>query len=60
VQQLAAFYLKHRGRFEAVVVGRADSSFPMNRPAVRFDGLTLSELATPWPHAQSDALGYFL
>jgi hypothetical protein len=60
VQQLAAFYLKHRGPFEAILDGRADPSLPMNRPAVRFDGLTLSELSTPWPHAQNDALGYFL
>jgi hypothetical protein len=60
VQQLAAFYLKYRGRFEAILAGRVDPRSPMNRPAVRFDGLTLAELATPWPHAQNDALGYFL
>jgi phosphorylase kinase alpha/beta subunit len=60
VHQLAAFYLKYRGRFEAILDGRADPRLPMNRPAVRFDGLTLAELATPWPHAQNDALGYFL
>jgi hypothetical protein len=60
VQQLAAFYLKYRRRFEAILDGRADPSLPMNRPSVRFDGLTLSELSTLWPHAQNDALGYFL
>jgi phosphorylase kinase alpha/beta subunit len=60
VRQLAAFYLKHRKRFEAIVEGRADPSLPMNRPAVRFDGLHLTELPSKWPHAQNDALGYFL
>jgi hypothetical protein len=60
VQQLAAFYLKYRRRFEAILDGRADPSLPMNRPSVRFDGLTLSELSTPWLHAQNDALSYFL
>jgi phosphorylase kinase alpha/beta subunit len=32
----------------------------MNRPRVRFDGLTLDELPARWAHAQNDALGYFL
>jgi phosphorylase kinase alpha/beta subunit len=32
----------------------------MNRPHIRFDGVTLSELDQQWPHAQNDALGYFL
>jgi hypothetical protein len=40
VQQLAAFYRKCRGRFEAILDGRADPGLPMNRPPVRFDGLT--------------------
>lgn len=60
VQQLAAFYLKYRGRFEAILEGHADSNSPMNRPAVRFDGVNLAELPTRWPQAQNDALGYFL
>jgi phosphorylase kinase alpha/beta subunit len=60
LRQLAAFYLKHRNRFETIVEGRADPNLPRNRPAVRFDGLKLSELPSEWPHAQNDALGYFL
>ena len=60
LQQLAAFHLNHRVRFETIVDGRSDPGLPMNRPQVRFDGLTLSELPVPWPHAQNDALGYFL
>jgi hypothetical protein len=33
----------------------------MSRPHVRFDGTTLSEIrGERWPHAQNDALGYFL
>lgn len=32
-----------------------------NRPHVRFDGRTLSEIGDErWAHAQNDALGYFL
>jgi Glycosyl hydrolases family 15 len=57
VQQLAAFYLRYRGRFEAILDGRVDLSSPMNRPAVRFDGLAFAELPEQWPHAQNDALG---
>ena len=32
----------------------------MNRPHVRFNGLTLEENPERWSHAQNDALGYFL
>ena len=60
VEALASFYIKYRSRFEQIVEARADAKAPMNRPHVRFDGLTLSENATGWAHAQNDALGYFL
>ena len=37
------------------------SSGLANRPHVRFDGRTLSEIGDQrWAHAQNDALGYFL
>ena len=41
---------------------RADGSQDVaNRPHVRFDGHTLSEIGDQrWAHAQNDALGYFL
>jgi phosphorylase kinase alpha/beta subunit len=57
---LAAFYRRHRRRFSDIVAGRADPAEAMNRPHVRFDGARLAELPEPWPHAQNDALGYFL
>jgi glycosyl hydrolase family 15 len=60
VQKLAEFYRNCRSSFEAIVDGRADPNLPMNRPPVRFDGVNLVELSTPWAQAQNDALGYFL
>lgn len=60
VETLASFFLKQRDRFEAIIEGRADPSAPMNRPQVRFNGMTLGEIKTGWSHAQNDALGYFL
>lgn len=57
---LAAFYGAHRARMERIVSGEADPGLPMNRPHVRFDGYALAENPSVWPHAQNDALGYFL
>ncbi|MEW4527838.1 glycoside hydrolase family 15 protein [Maioricimonas sp. JC845] len=54
------FYARHRRRIADVIEGRTDAGDPMNRPHVRFDGMTLSELDERWPHAQNDAIGYFL
>jgi len=54
------YFLKHRSRFENIVFGKSDFNNPMERPHVRFDGETLSELGQKWAHAQNDALGYFL
>ena len=47
-------------RFEAVIADPRRAADPMNRPHVRFDGENLAELGGRWPHAQNDALGYFL
>jgi phosphorylase kinase alpha/beta subunit len=58
--QLAEFYRRHRERFVAIIEGRTDPSLPANRPPVRFDGIKLAELPVSWPHAQNDALGYFV
>jgi phosphorylase kinase alpha/beta subunit len=42
-------------------MGIADPAQPANRPHIRFDGQTLQELPDQqWPHAQNDALGYFV
>ena len=58
---LLAFYGKHRHRFDANALRAAADGDVMSRPHVRFDGTTLSEIrGERWPHAQNDALGYFL
>ena len=59
-RSLMAFFLKHRNRFTEIIEGRADPSDPMNRPHIRFEGDSLSELNEKWSHAQNDALGAFL
>lgn len=60
IKTLARYFLKHKERFEAIIGGAADSNDPMNRPHIRFDGETLSEINQKWAHAENDALGYFL
>ncbi len=47
-------------RFEKMIRGESDPSSVMDRPHVRFDGFTLSDIDQTWAHAQNDALGYFL
>ncbi len=59
-QSLAEFFSKTGVRFDDIIAGRVDRDDPMNRVHVRFDGATLSELPERWPHAQNDALGYFV
>ena len=60
-QTLLVYFHKHRRRLQDVVVGIADPAQPANRPHIRFDGQTLQELPDEqWPHAQNDALGYFV
>jgi phosphorylase kinase alpha/beta subunit len=60
IEAIAAFYKKHSWRFEAIIDGQVDPNVPMNRPHIKFDGFNLAEIPEPWPHAQNDALGYFL
>lgn len=60
IRSLTAFYTKYRHRFTDVIDGKVDSSDPMHRPHIRFDGTNLTENAEKWAHAQNDALGYFL
>jgi phosphorylase kinase alpha/beta subunit len=57
---LLQFFDRHRHRFEDVIRGAVDPADAMRRPHIRFDGRTLAELPERWPHAQNDALGYFL
>ncbi len=60
VRSLLAFFQKHSWRFAETISGTLDHRQPMNRPHIRFEGRTLSEIDQQWPHAQNDALGYFL
>ncbi len=57
---LLAYFDKYRHRFEDIITHRVNPSDPMNRPHVRFEGQGLAEICEKWPHAQNDALGYFL
>ncbi len=60
VEALLTFYEKSRQKFVDIIEGRTDPSDPMNRPHIRFDGETLTEIDVRWAHAQNDALGYTL
>jgi phosphorylase kinase alpha/beta subunit len=56
-----AFFGRYRHRFDDIISGAADPCHVANRPHVRFDGRSLSEISGGrWAHAQNDALGYFL
>jgi phosphorylase kinase alpha/beta subunit len=57
---LCTFFAKQLNRFQAIIQNPARASDPMNRPHIRFEGATLEEIKKKWPHAQNDALGYFL
>jgi len=57
---LARFFSNHLFRFDDIIAGAVQRNAPMNRPHVRFDGASLSELPEKWSHAQNDALGYFV
>ena len=60
-QTLLVYFHRHRRRLQDIVVGIADPADPARRPHIRFDGQTLQELPEEkWPHAQNDALGYFV
>jgi phosphorylase kinase alpha/beta subunit len=60
VSALMTYFKKHQQRFCDIIESRVDPQIPMNRPHVRFDGNSLEDFAQDWPHAQNDALGYFL
>lgn len=58
---LIKFFSDHRYRFEAIISGAVSPQEVAKRPHVRFDGHSLKEVSNEqWPHAQNDALGYFL
>ena len=58
---LLMFYSRHRHRFEDIIADNQRAQIVSLRPHVRFDGDRLEEISSEsWPHAQNDALGYFL
>ena len=57
---LMVHFQHQRSRFEAIVTGAISPKVLYQRPAIKFIGETLAPLSDPWPHAQNDALGYFL
>ncbi len=61
VRALVTFFSRYLYRFDGIISGEVDPQDVSRRPQVRFDGVSLSEIAgEPWAHAQNDALGYFL
>jgi phosphorylase kinase alpha/beta subunit len=57
---LMCFFQRQRHLMKQVIQRPEMAADPMNRPHVRFDGRCFKELDQKWPHAQNDALGYFL
>ena len=57
---LMCFFQGQRHQMQQVIQRPAMAADPMNRPHVRFNGRRIEGLAQKWPHAQNDALGYFL
>jgi phosphorylase kinase alpha/beta subunit len=60
LRTLMEYFTKHQTRFTQIIKGEVSASDPMNRPHIRFNGVTLEEINQKWAHAQNDALGYFL
>lgn len=60
VSALTEFFTRHRHRFLDVIQDPSRAKVVGNRPHVRFDGETLTELSEKWSHHQNDALGYFV
>jgi phosphorylase kinase alpha/beta subunit len=54
---LLRFFDRYRARFDNVIAGNTGLG---HRPHVRFNGKDLTEIEERWPHAQNDALGYFV
>ena len=60
VLALAKFYSDHRAKFFDIINGGRSHHMAMHRPHIRFNGAELVEDPQHWPHAQNDALGYFV
>lgn len=57
---ITKYLLKYQYKFEEIVNGKLNYKNSMNRPHIRFNGEKLEEINVNWPHAQNDALGYYL
>jgi len=60
IRGLTKFFLTQQTKMEKIIAGELDPAIQMNRPHIRFDGVTLAECDEKWAHAQNDALGYYL
>lgn len=57
---LCKFFHRHKQRIETILENPKIADDENRRPHIRFNGETLTEIDTPWAHAQNDAIGYFL
>ncbi|MFM6062037.1 MAG: glycoside hydrolase family 15 protein [Microcystis panniformis] len=60
IQTLINYFQKFQRRFINIIQGRVNPEKIRERPHIRFEGRTLTEIDQVWQHAQNDALGYFL
>lgn len=60
LETLFTYFQRYRWRFEDIITGKTNPENAMQRPHIRFDGMSLKEIEEQWSHAQNDALGYFL
>jgi hypothetical protein len=60
IKTLMNYFQKFQRRFINIIEGQVNPENIMERPHIRFEGRTLTEIDQVWEHAQNDALGYFL
>lgn len=60
IKTLMNYFQKFQRRFINIIEGQVNPEKIMERPHIRFEGRTLTEIDQVWEHAQNDALGYFL
>lgn len=60
ILSILSYFKKYQNRFEKIINYPENAKNIMNRPHIRFNGDLLTEVDEKWPHAQNDALGYFL
>jgi phosphorylase kinase alpha/beta subunit len=61
IQTLMNDFQKFQRRFINIIEGRVNPRKVLGeRPHIRFEGRTRTEIDRVWQHAQNDALGHFL